>query len=52
MGASDTEQGIVHKQKLIVYTALILAILGFGSLTFGYAASTIGTTLSNIMTPL
>lgn len=39
------EEGLLKRQKLNGYTMLILTTLGFGSLTYGYTASIIGTTL-------
>lgn len=39
------EEGLLKKQKLNGYTVLILVTLGLGSLTYGYTASIIGTTL-------
>ncbi len=39
------EQGVLVRQKLNGYTVLILCALGLGSLTYGYTASIIGTTL-------
>lgn len=39
------ELGVLHKQKINLYNVLVLFVLGFGSLTYGYTASIIGTTL-------
>lgn len=39
------EQGLFSRQKINGFTLLILATLGFGSITYGYSASIIGTTL-------
>ena len=39
------EEGLLKRQRLNGYTLLILAALGFGSITYGYTASIIGTTL-------
>lgn len=39
------EEGLLMKQKLNGYTILIIVTLGLGSLTYGYTASIIGTTL-------
>jgi MFS family permease len=44
MGGHDNE-GLLKRQKLNAYTLGILVTLGFGSLTYGYTASIIGTTL-------
>ena len=44
MGHHDGE-GLLKRQKLNAYTLFILCTLGFGSLTYGYTASIIGTTL-------
>ncbi|KAI1618273.1 MFS transporter [Exophiala viscosa] len=45
MGRHDAEEGILRRQKLNVHTVAVLAVLGFGSITYGYTASIIGTTL-------
>ena len=39
------EEGLLQRQTLNGYTVLILVTLGLGSLTYGYTASIIGTTL-------
>jgi hypothetical protein len=39
------EEGLLKRQKLNGFTLLILTVLGLGSLTYGYTASIIGTTL-------
>jgi urea transporter len=44
MGLHDRE-GLLKRQKLNAYTLFILCTLGLGSLTYGYTASIIGTTL-------
>ncbi|KAK5710892.1 hypothetical protein LTR17_018642 [Elasticomyces elasticus] len=41
--AGDTR--ILHKQKLNAYICFVLLMLGFGSVSYGYNASIIGTTL-------
>ena len=43
--ASKKEVGVLRKQKLNMYNVLVLVVLGLGSLTYGYTASIIGTTL-------
>lgn len=45
MRPHDAEEGLLRKQKLNAHTCAVLAVLGFGSLTYGYTASIIGTTL-------
>lgn len=45
MGLHDAEEGILRRQKLNAHTVAVLAVLGFGSITYGYTASIIGTTL-------
>ncbi|KAL2406535.1 MFS-type transporter criB [Exophiala dermatitidis] len=45
MGRHDAEEGLLRRQKLNVHTCAVLVVLGFGSLTYGYTASIIGTTL-------
>ena len=48
------DQGLLKRQTLNGYTALIILTLGLGSLTYGYTASIIGTTLgkySSVMAP-
>jgi len=44
------EEGVLKQQGITAYNFLILCCLGFGSLTYGYTASIIGTTLG--MSPL
>ena len=44
MGHHD-EEGLLKRQKINAYTLFILFVLGLGSLTYGYTASIIGTTL-------
>ena len=39
------EEGLLKRQTLNGYTMLIIVTLGLGSLTYGYTASIIGTTL-------
>lgn len=43
-----TQEGLLRRQKLNAHTCAVLAVLGFGSLTYGYTASIIGTTLGNL----
>ncbi|KAJ9615767.1 hypothetical protein H2200_001844 [Cladophialophora chaetospira] len=45
MRRNSASEGLLRKQKLNVHTCAVLAVLGFGSLTYGYTASIIGTTL-------
>jgi len=45
MGRHDEEEGVLRRQKLNSYNVAVLAVLGFGSITYGYTASIIGTTL-------
>lgn len=42
------QEGLLRKQKLNAHTCAVLAVLGFGSLTYGYTASIIGTTLGKM----
>lgn len=41
----EAQEGLLRKQKLNAHTCAVLLVLGFGSLTYGYTASIIGTTL-------
>lgn len=43
--AGKKEVGVLRKQKINLYNVIVLIVLGFGSLTYGYTASIIGTTL-------
>ncbi|OQU95567.1 hypothetical protein CLAIMM_01752 [Cladophialophora immunda] len=45
MRPHDASEGILLRQKLNAHTCAVLAVLGFGSLTYGYTASIISTTL-------
>ncbi|EXJ74111.1 uncharacterized protein A1O5_02405 [Cladophialophora psammophila CBS 110553] len=45
MRRNSASEGLLRKQKLNAHTCAVLAVLGFGSLTYGYTASIIGTTL-------
>jgi hypothetical protein len=45
MRRNSASEGLLRKQKLNVHTCAVLAVLGFGSVTYGYTASIIGTTL-------
>lgn len=49
MGRHDAEEGLLRRQKLNVHTCAVLVVLGFGSLTYGYTASIIGTTLGGYL---
>lgn len=39
------EEGVLKSQGINAYNILVLCCLGLGSLTYGYTASIIGTTL-------
>jgi hypothetical protein len=41
----EAQEGLLRRQKINAHTCAVLAVLGFGSLTYGYTASIIGTTL-------
>ncbi|KAK6367386.1 hypothetical protein LTS17_010312 [Exophiala oligosperma] len=43
--AHDHEQKAVKKQRINTYNVLLLCFIGLGSMTYGYTASIIGTTL-------
>jgi hypothetical protein len=45
MRRNSASEGLLLKQKLNAHTCAVLAVLGFGSITYGYTASIIGTTL-------
>ena len=42
---SHDVEGVLRRQKVNVYGAAVLIVLGFGSITYGYTASVISTTL-------
>jgi hypothetical protein len=41
----EAGEGVLRRQKLNAHTVAVLVVLGFGSITYGYTASIIGTTL-------
>ncbi|KIX98805.1 uncharacterized protein Z520_05266 [Fonsecaea multimorphosa CBS 102226] len=45
MRRNSASEGLLRRQRLNAHTCAVLAVLGFGSLTYGYTASIIGTTL-------
>jgi hypothetical protein len=45
------EEGVLKRQKLNTYNLMVLVMCGFGSISFGYTASIIGTTLGKILYP-
>lgn len=49
--AHRDEEGILKRQKINSYIIFLLCILGFGSITYGYTASIIGTTLGKLCVP-
>jgi hypothetical protein len=52
MAKHDLEEGILRRQKLNVHTVAILITLGLGSMSYGYTASIIATTLGGCHQPL
>lgn len=45
---SATKEGLLHRQKPNSYIFLVLFLLGLGSVSYGYNASIIGTTLGMV----
>lgn len=45
------EEGVLKRQKLNTYNLMVLIMCGFGSISFGYTASIIGTTLGKMLYP-
>ncbi|KAK4569539.1 hypothetical protein LTR86_003302 [Recurvomyces mirabilis] len=43
--AVEKDGRVLHRQKLNAYTFFVLCMLGIGSISYGYSASIIGTTL-------
>jgi hypothetical protein len=44
-GNIDQKEGVLRRQKMNKHTYIALAVMAFGSITYGYSAAIIGTTL-------
>lgn len=49
MSDSNADGKVLHRQKVNGYILFVLCMLGFGSISYGYNASIIGTTLGQLV---